>query len=395
MGQMFALRTRISGLLVLSLLAIVFCHQDAVAEDTVVLHTSTRSETVPFVGAYLDMHLCFDRRGDQEAARRSIDEHLRRFRESGLNAIMPKCTTTSGKANYPSQVIADRTFADWDPLAYFVERARQLDLAVWPVACVMVCGHDEPRGILKEHPEWAMRNLAGEPIGYLSPGHPEARKWIVSMLEEIVRKYQPDGLLLDYLRYHNRPIQLDAHSTAQFKAELSTAGKLSETERAEKLQAFRERLLTELMAEIHTTLRKAKPDLKLAIYSWGPHILENHRVAQDWQTWVERGYLDMINISGYLYPEKNGDDYLTELEEKLRTSKSIVTATGRPIPVTFALGVKTSHGKVQSAEQIAVILNAAKRADVDGVAFFTWAHLQPWLEEFVAAGSLTDFMSGE
>ncbi len=352
-------------------------------------------KAAPFAGAYLDMHLCFDRGSDQDAARRSIDENLQRFRASGLNAIMPKCTTTSGKANYPSQVIADRTFADWDPLEFFVDRARQLDLAVWPVACVLVCGHDEPRGILKEHPEWAMRNLAGEPIGYISPGHPQARKWIVSMLAEIVRKYQPDGLLLDYLRYHNRPIQLDAHSAALFEAEIKVAGELSEAERAAKLQAFRERLLTELMADIHSAMRKLKPDLKLAIYSWGPHILENHRVAQDWQTWVERGYLDMINISGYLYPEKNGDDYLAKLEEKLRTSKSIVTATGRPIPVTFALGVRTSHGEVKSAAQVAQILQAAQRAQVDGVAFFTWAHLQPWLQEVVAAGSITRFNSGE
>jgi len=356
---------------------------------------SKSNKAVPFVGAYLDMHLCFDRGSDQVSARRSIDDHLQRFQESGLNAIMPKCTTSSGKANYPSQVVAEHTFADWDPLEYFVDRARQLDLSVWPVACVLVCGHDQPRGILRQHPEWAMRNLDGEPIGYISPGHPEARKWIVSMLEEIVLKTQADGLVLDYLRYHNRPIQLDAYSAAQFEKELSQAGKLTEDERAEKLQAFRERLLTELMADINTALRKAKPDLKIAVYSWGPHILENHRVAQDWQTWVERGYLDMINISGYLYPEKNGDDYLAKLEEKLRTSKSIVAATGKQIPVTFALGVRTSHGEVRSADQIAEILQAASRAKADGVAFFTWAYLQPWLEDVNAAGSLTAFKSGE
>jgi len=347
--------------------------------------TNKRSATAPFAGAYIDMHRCFDYRSDQDVARRSIDKNLRRFRNSGLNTIMPKCNTSSGVANYPSQVIAGRTYADWDPLAYFVDRARQLDLAVWPSVCVLVCGHDHPRGILKQHPEWAMRNLAGEPIGFISPGHPEARKWIVSMLSEIVRKYQPDGLLLDYLRYHNRPIQLDAYSAAQFKKELSTAGDLNEAERAKKLQTFRERLLTELMANIHVALRNEKPDIKLAIYSWGPHVIENHRVAQDWKTWVERGYLDMINISGYLYPEKNGDDYLEKLEEKLRTSKSIVAATGRPIPVTFALGVRTSHGEVKSATQVTEILQAAKRANVDGVAFFTWTYLQPWLDDIVAA----------
>ncbi|MCA9230301.1 MAG: family 10 glycosylhydrolase [Planctomycetales bacterium] len=348
-----------------------------------------------FAGAYIDMHHCFDRQGDQKAARQSIEAHLRRFQSLGLNTIIPKCTTSSGRANYPSQFIAEHTYADWDPLAHFIGQARQLDLAVWPTVCMMVCGHDQPSGILKSHPEWAMRSPTGEPIGYISPGHPAARKWLVAMLEEIVGKYQPDGLILDYLRYHNRPIQLDAYSAALFEKELELVGQLDENQRAEKLQNFREQLLTELMAEIHTALRKVKPDLKLAIYSWGPHVIENHRVAQDWQTWVDRGYLDMINISGYLYPEQNGEDYLTQLEEKLRLSKSIVAGAGRSIPVTFALGVRTSHGEVQSAAQIGKILQAARRADVDGVAFFTWSYLQPWVEGVEKSGSLMRFIAGE
>jgi uncharacterized lipoprotein YddW (UPF0748 family) len=341
------------------------------------------------------MHRCFAKGDDPATARDKINAELDRYRDSGLNTIMPKCTTSSGRANFPSRIISTHTYTEWDPLEQFITGARKRNLAVWPSICMMVCGHDHPQGILAEHPEWAMRNLAGEPIGYISPGHPEARKWIVSLLEEVVRKYQPDGLLLDYLRYHNRPIQLDAYSADLFEKELATAGPLSEEEKKKQLQAFRERLLTELMEQIHISLRNLKPDLKLSIYTWGPHILENHKVAQDWQTWVERGYLDMLNVSGYLYPERNGEDYLTQLEEKLRTAKTIVAETGRPIPVTFALGVRTSHGEVKSSEQIGQILDAAKRADLEGVAFFTWDYLQPWLQGVVEADSLSGFNTSE
>jgi len=351
-------------------------------------HTIEESPKAPFLGAYIDMNRCFHKDDNPTVAREKIEAELDRFRDVGLNTIMPKCTTSSGRANYPSSIIPTRSFPDWDPLQHFIAGARQRNLQVWPSICMMVCGHDHPAGILKQHPDWAMRNLEGDPIGYISPGHPEARKWLVSMLEELVKKYNPDGLLLDYLRYHNRPIQLDAYSAALFEKEIATSSPLSEEEKKQRLQAFRERLLTELMEQIHTSLRRMKPDLKLSIYSWGPHVLENHRVAQDWQTWVERGYLDMVNISGYLYPERNGEDYLTLFEEKLRLSKKIAKATGRQIPITFALGVRTSHGEVSSAKQIGQLLQAAKKADADGVAFFTWAYLQPWLDEVVAGDSL-------
>jgi len=347
----------------------------------------------PFIGAYIDMHRCFDRKENVNEQRQSIDANLESMKESGLNAIIPKSTSSSGIANYPSQLMKHRFDDDWDPLGYFVAEARQLNLAVWPAACILVCGHDRPRGILEQHPEWAMRDLDGKPIGYISPAHPSARKWVVDMLSEIVRRYQPDGIVLDYLRYHNRPIQLDEVSAGRFQSELSAVGVVSEKVRAERLQEFRERHLTQLMQEIHTALTAIDPKLKLAIYSWGPHVINNHRVGQDWKTWVERGYLNMVNVSGYLYPEQNGPDYLKQLEDKLRLSRSIAEVSADSVSVTFALGVRTSHGEVKSAEQVGEILQAARRADVDGVAFFTWSYLQPWLADVVTSGSLNRFAS--
>jgi len=349
---------------------------------------STDKPQKTFLGAYINMQRWFDPNDAPDAARTAIDNNLMRFQKSGLNVLMPYCTTSAGQASYPSALIHERTFPSWDPLAHFVARARQCGLEVWPVVCVLVCGTDRPAGILTRHPDWAMRNLAGEPIGYISPGHPAARQWIVSVLSEIARQYQPDGILLDYLRYHNRPIQLDAFSMARFEKTLAALGPIDAKERAARLQTFRETLLTELMEQIHSGLHQVKPNLKLAIYRWGPHVITSHRVGQDWQTWVERGYLDMLNISGYLYPEQNGTDYLAQLEQKLRTSKSIVKATGRPIPVTFALGVRTSHGEVHSARQISSILQAAQRAGSDGVAFYTWDYLQPWLDAVVHTGAI-------
>jgi len=347
-----------------------------------------------YLGAYIDMHRCMDPRGEPDARRKAIDETLDRYKASGLRVIMPKATTTSGRANYDSEIIAERTYPDWNPFAYFINGARKRGLKVWPAVCVLVSGHDEPMGILAEHPEWAQRHTDGKPTGCISPGHPEARTWVVSVLEEIVREYQPDGILLDYLRYRNRPGQLNAASMAVFERGAPAGAAEDDDARARRLQKHREQCLTELAGMISAALRKAKPDLKIAIYSWGPHVVENHRVGQDWRTWVDRGYIDMINVSGYLYEARNGDDYLEQLEEKLKTARDIVAGTGRHIPVTFALGVRTSHGEVKSAAEIDGYLRAARRAGVDGVAFFTWSYLQPYLDDTMQAGSIAQFATG-
>ncbi len=346
-----------------------------------------------FVGAYIDLHRCFNPRANIKKRKQSIDANLQSMKESGLNTIIPKSTSSSGTAHYPSQLMKHRFEGDWDPLGYFIERARQREMSVWPAACILVSGHDRPRGILEDHPDWAMRDPDGNPIGFISPAHPDARKWVVTMLSEIVRRYHPDGLVLDYLRYHNRPIQLDERSHAEFESQLATIENVSDEVRAARLQEFREQKLTQLMQEIHDTLKAIDPDLKLAIYSWGPHVIDNHRVGQDWKTWVERGYLDMVNVSGYLYPEQNGADYLQQLEEKLQLSHSIAAQSSSQVSVTFALGVRTSHGEVKSASQVGEILQSAQRAGVDGVAFFTWSYLQPWLKEVVDAGSIEMFAS--
>jgi len=369
---------------------IAFCShpdlQDAVSDES---DSTTQAER--FVGAYIDIHRCYDSASSVQERQQSIEANVASMKNSGLNVIIPKSTSSSGAANFPSQLMKYRFEKDWDPLGEFIEQARERDMAVWPAACILVCGHHRPRGILEQHPDWAMRDPEGNPIGFISPAHPEARAWVVSMLSEIVRRYQPDGLVLDYLRYHNRPIQLDERSAAEFETELTAIPSLSDAERADRLQEFRERKLTQLMQEIHDALKAIDPQLKLAIYTWGPHVIDNHRVGQDWETWVKCGYLDMVNVSGYLYPERNGDNYLEQLKDKLTESRSIATQSDHSVSVTFALGVRTSHGEVTSARQIEDILQAAQRADIDGVAFFTWNYLQPWLNEVIESESVNRF----
>lgn len=340
----------------------------------------TVKATNQFVAAYLDMSRTFDRHSDEVTREAAIEKTLDDFRYP-LNVVMPYANTSSWSANYPSQIVTRRNYDDWDPLRHFVSGAQKRHLSIWPVVCVCSSGHFEPQGILLDHPEWAIRDRAGKPLGFISPAHPEARRWIVSVLGEIVRKYQPDGLMLDYCRYFNRPWQLDVAGQAALE-EFVASQKPADEEAAKRLaQQFKEDQLTLLVHEIRETLRPIQPDLKVGIYSWGPHVAQNHLVAQPWPTWIERGYVDLVDISGYCYPANYGEKYLDVFSERMKQAVALRDATGRSTKITFALGIKTSHGEIDSVAEMEKYFVEAKLADIEGVSLFNWGAAQSFLAE--------------
>jgi len=345
----------------------------------------------PFMGAYVNIHKLVERSSSIRDRERVLEEHLDRFQASGLRVVMPYATTTTGTAMYPSEIVPIRYYGTWDPLRFIIRAARARGLQVYPVTCVLACGKHELRGILEQHPEWALRDDKGRRIGHISPCHPQARAWVVSVMREIVEKYKPDGMLLDYLRFNNRPMQLDPHGAAAFKKQL---GVVSAADQRRKLQRFKEDSLTELMRAISVELRRQQPGIPLAIYSWGPHVIQNHRVAQDWKTWARKGYINMVNVSGYCYPKNYSDRYLQVFADRMGRALEINKSLGSPIDVTLCLGIKTSHGEIDKAEDVQDYLRIAKRLGVHGTSVFTWTYLQPYLETVKQRGYFSQFEKG-
>lgn len=334
-----------------------------------------------FLAAYLNLHELFDPREEPSARERSMATHLDRMAALGLNTLLPYATSTSGDALYPSAIIPRRVYGDWDGLRVLVREAGKRHLRVYPVHCAMSCGGEQrTAGVLLRHPEWALRDEDGKALGFFSPAQPEARKWVASVSRELVERYQPDGLLLDYLRFPNRKVQLDPAAAAVHPLPSKSAGP------AEKAayQEAKETALTEQAKEIGEQARQARPDLDVAIYSWGPHVVANHSVSQNWRTWVQCGHVNRVNISGYCFTDNYGAKYLEVFEQRLRGALAINASVGSPADISFALGVRTSHGQIKRAADVGDYLQAALKTGVRGTALFTWGHLQPHYEAVLA-----------
>lgn len=342
--------------------------------------------------AYFHPDQCFPVEASFEEREAAIAACLDAVVQADLTAIVPYVSTTSGAAHYPSRFLKEHRWGKWDPIEVFVREARSRKLRVVLCVPVLACGHKSPAGILLEHPEWALRDNTGQPVGSISPGHPEARKWILSWLEEIAMRYQPDGLLLDYMRYSSLPTKLDTASAAR---EDNWLPKAAPAAAPAKHQQFREFLLTELMEQISTQLRKIDRDLHIAIYSWGHHVTSGHRVAQDWPTWAKRGYIDEVNVCGYwypkTYPKRWGNDHIDAFRTVLVESRQLLQKSGSDTNLTFALGIRTSHGQVRTVVDIAGYLNEATQQQIDGVTFFTWSYLVPFLPQLKTWKVLSDY----
>jgi uncharacterized lipoprotein YddW (UPF0748 family) len=106
----------------------------------------------------------------------------------------------------------------WDPLAYAVAAAheRGLELHAWVNVYAMWQGASTPRSVgvphaLLAHPEWRTRDRAGNPshdaahaYQFASPGNPAVADRVVAVVGDIGRRYDVDGILLDYVRYPGR-----------------------------------------------------------------------------------------------------------------------------------------------------------------------------------------------
>ncbi|HOC70779.1 MAG TPA: family 10 glycosylhydrolase, partial [Candidatus Hydrogenedentes bacterium] len=173
----------------------------------------------PFSGVYIHPSEFSDSGVAPEAREALMDAVLDGVQACGITTVIPYATTTSGKAYWPGTVVEMDGEAGWDTLGIFAGKARARGLKVMPSVCVLAAGHDAPAGILKEHPDWALRDGKGSPLGWISPANAEARAWITALVLSLVKHIEPDGIMLDYMRFPSQGgVVLDPAAMAVFDA---------------------------------------------------------------------------------------------------------------------------------------------------------------------------------
>lgn len=203
---------------------------------------------------------------------------------------------------------AGATDPGFDPLEVAVDEAhrRGLRIHAWFNVFPMWKGTSPPRSpmhALNAHPEWRMRDANEQPQplndGYviLNPGLPEVHDHIVRVASDIVRRYDIDGLHLDYVRFVSESgasrgrFPGDAESMRQMRAAMGT------TDESPAPGAVRDWLrisISDVVRRLRSEAIIMRSGVEFSAAVWRNPELGRDAYLQDAVLWLAEDVLDRV-----------------------------------------------------------------------------------------------------
>ncbi len=273
-----------------------------------------------------------------------IRQILDNVKKANMNAVLWQ-VRQSGTAYYPSSYEPWGYYANYhnnpgfDPLQYALEEAhkRGLELHAW--FNVYHVASTWPGTPAAEHPEWICTNEDGQFMTAhrcVSPGLDEVRAYTIQVAMEIVRKYDIDGLHLDFVRWNeyteddmkNAPTmmeqvnEMDGMEPQQRLQLLKTAGSkryiydVKHPASGGVPQGFdtwgdwRRWGVTEFVRQLHDSIQAVKPWVRLSPAALGKYNWSGwngyYVVFQDAALWFNKGYIDQLTPMHYHWTTASG-----------------------------------------------------------------------------------------
>lgn len=281
------------------------------------------------------------------ASARSIQQMVETAERGGFNTLLVQ-VRGRGDAYYnsriePRAVELEDEADSFDPLALTLTTAHAAGLKVhaWVNVDLVSSATTLPRArthVIARHPEWlmvpkelagALRNMPSDTPAYLgqiaravraksdqveglylSPVLPASRDYTASVINDLVSRYDLDGIHLDYLRYPNEQFDYSAGTIAAFRAEALSTITRDSRDRLDQLARtsatawpdalsgpwaqFRRDRLTLLATTLRATALAARPGIIVSA-AVAPNADEaRDGRLQDWRQWSRAGIVDAL-----------------------------------------------------------------------------------------------------
>ncbi|MDB9529491.1 family 10 glycosylhydrolase [Oscillatoria sp. CS-180] len=299
------------------------------------------------------------------------------MQQSGINTVFFE-TVNAGFPIYRTQVAPQQNplTEGWDPLADAVELAHERGIELHAWMWVFAAGNQRHNAILNKsdsflgpslsgNPDWVGYDQDGSPIPlgqtkpFYDPANPEARAFLLQLVDEIITTYDVDGLQLDYIRYPfqdpsaERTYGYGTAARRQFRRQTGVDPTeltplvdpwLPRTvrERQRSLwaawQAFKIEQVTSFVAETSELVRSKRPDIVLstAVFAMPEHE-RLQKIQQDWTDWAEQGLVDWIVLMSYAQDANRFSEMIAPwvLEKDYGSTLVIpgIRLLGMPVPV--------------------------------------------------------------
>ena len=243
-----------------------------------------------------------EHRGDVAAQQAHLRTVLDSLQAIHINTILLQ-TRVRGDVIYPSSI---EPFAPvftgrhgenpgYDPLAFVIDECHQrgMQLHAWLVTIPLgdaayVKGHGKQSLPAKKPGQCTQFKGAW----YMEPSHPATATYLSALLEEIVSRYDIDGIHFDYIRY------------PEGNATYPDASLYSKNRRGMSKADWRRGNITHLMSTLYAKVKELKPWVCVSAATLGKHAdvaryssygwNAYHTVHQEAQAWMREGIIDAI-----------------------------------------------------------------------------------------------------
>ena len=259
-----------------------------------------------------------------EQQKQELIDILDKYQKANINTVLLQARVRAATI-YPSDIETwDRCITGiegrapgygYDPLAFAVTEChkRGMELHAW-IATIPVGAKNSLGCRTLKQKGFRIRNYATG--SYLDPADPSVAPYLASICGEIVRKYDVDGINLDYIRYPDgwpRPSYRDGDTPDQRRSNI-----------------------TAIVRAIHDEVKAIKPWVKMSCSPIGKHadlsryssknFNAHDRVSQEAQEWLKLGLMDQLYPMQYF----RGDNYYPFLADWVENAykREIVTGLG-------------------------------------------------------------------
>ncbi len=246
-----------------------------------------------------------------------------KLKKAGINVVYFE-TNNAGFTMYPSKISSQNPQTlSWNPLACAIAEAhkRGMELHSWFWTFnvgntfhnpIITQDPDYPGPVLSSHDfAWALQSKTGSLVPpkqhefWIDPSASEGRKFIKSLITEVVQNYNVDGIQLDYIRYpfNGKGGEMGYDFTGRLKFEREThlcLDRIDENTRKAWVK-WKSQQVSSLVQEVSKIVRGLKPSVKIsaAVYAL-PHDQRMNLIQQDWELWVANGWVDTLNPMTYV-----------------------------------------------------------------------------------------------
>ncbi len=273
--------------------------------------------------------------------RESIAEAMQFLSAHHFNVVFP-VVWNKGYTLYRSAAMdsifgvpIDPAYGTRDPLAELIEEAHQRGIAVIPwFEFGFSSSHEKSsRHILERKPEWAARDERGNILTkngfhWMNAFHPEVRAFMESLILEVVRGYDIDGIQGDD-RLPAQPVEggYSAYTRQLYEDEHQGIAPPQDCRDAAWMRWRADRLST-FAQEIARKARAVRPEI---VISWSPSVFPwaYEEYLQDWPAWINIGSADVVIPQVYRY---SFDEYRTALASQAPESLGVVPSRCLIVP---------------------------------------------------------------